>query len=133
MDDVRKLPFCCGQDVEITIEGGCVGSIAAICIAFEDVTYKVEWFEGRSLRSEWFRSQQLAATSKVRTGTTIGFKTPAKPDKVQTPEVESVGRRAKEITAAWIEGNYGPRCLEVDRGCECCNRWALFDELFEDA
>jgi hypothetical protein len=89
MDDVRKLPFCCGQDVEITIEGGCVGSIAAICIAFEDVTYKVEWFEGRSLRSEWFRSQQLAATSKVRTGTTIGFKTSAA--KNQKPAVE-IGR-----------------------------------------
>lgn len=46
-------------------------------------------------------------------------------------ELDELAERARVAVEKYLEAAYGPRCVDVDPECVCCNRWRLLDALLE--
>ena len=47
-------------------------------------------------------------------------------------EFEAYAQSVREAAVALLLNQFGPRCVEYEPDCPCCQRWKLLDQLLEN-
>ena len=47
-------------------------------------------------------------------------------------EFEYSANYPRLLASIFIEEQYGQRCEDFEPDCECCKKWALYDQLFKN-